>query len=231
MNDYSYIKKNYDDLCAEIRGYEERFGRHITLVAVTKSGTDDELLALCGYGAAEIGENRPGELKRRGELLRAAGHDVILHEIGNLQRNKVKYIIDNVALIHSLDSTALAEEIERRCAAINRYVPVLIEINSGREENKGGILPEDAREFAASLAAYPHLIVKGLMTMGPVCENPEDSRPYFKLTRALYDELRADGLLPEDGILSMGMSDSYRVAIEEGSTLVRVGRKLFRKQE
>ena len=229
MNDYSYIKKNYDELCTEIAGYEKTYGRHITLVAVTKSGTDEELLALSEYGATEFGENRPGELKRRGEILMAAGRHAVLHEIGNLQRNKVKYIIENVALIHSLDSIALAEEIERRAIAANRRVPVLIEINSGREQNKGGILPEDAREFASSLTAYPHLLVKGLMTMGPVCENPEDSRPYFRLTRELFCELVRDGLIPEDGILSMGMSDSYKVAIEEGSTLVRVGRKLFRK--
>ena len=232
MSDFSYIERNLAEVRDDLAKIAASSGKNVpTLVCVTKSGSDEELLALVRAGATDIGENRPQELMRRGELLGGAGLYPTLHEIGNLQRNKVKYIIERASLIHSLDSLTLAEEIERRCAAINRYVPVLIEINSGREENKGGILPEDAREFAASLAAYPHLIVKGLMTMGPVCEDPEDSRPYFKLTRALYDELRADGLLPEDGILSMGMSDSYRVAIEEGSTLVRVGRKLFRKQE
>ena len=106
-------------------------------------------------------------------------------------------------------------------------LPVLIEVNSGREEAKGGLLPEDVRAFAEGLSRFPHLAPCGLMTMGPDCEDPEDYRPYFRLTRALAEELSAAGLLPASPILSMGMSGSYEIAAEEGATHVRVGRTLF----
>ena len=228
MDNYGYIKENFDALSLEIAEYGKRYGRRITLVSVTKSGTDEELVALCRAGASDIGENRPGELARRGALLREAGLTPTLHEIGNLQRNKVKLIIENVALIHSLDSLSLAEEINKQAAKCGRRVPVLIEINSGREENKGGILPECAEEFFLKVRELPNLSVAGLMTMGPVCTEPEDSRKYFRLTYELYRELSEKYGFEGEGILSMGMSDSYKVAIEEGSTLVRVGRRLFR---
>ncbi len=229
MENYTYIQENLSTVLDEINGYEQKYGRKITLVAVTKSGTDDELLELVRAGAENIGENRPGELKRRGELLSERGLFPSLHEIGNLQRNKVKYIIERVSLIHSLDSISLAEEIERQARKIDRCVPVLIEINSGREENKGGIMPEHAEEFYLALRQFPHLSVSGMMTMGPVCENPEDSRKYFRLTRELFSDIGERYGWCGDGILSMGMSDSYKVAIEEGSTLVRIGRRLFAK--
>lgn len=227
MSEFAYIEKNLRELCAEIKELETP-GREVKLVAVTKSGSDAELLALCQAGALDVGENRPGELRRRGDLLREAGMTPMLHEIGNLQRNKVKLIIESVGLIHSLDNMALALEIDKQAGKVGRRVPVLIEINSAREEQKDGILPEEAEEFFLKVRELPNISVAGLMTMGPVCENPEDIRPYFRLTRELFDRLnRTYGF--EGGILSMGMSDSYRVAIEEGSTLVRVGRKLFNK--
>ena len=150
-----------------------------------------------------------------------------LHEIGNLQKNKVKLIIDDVALIHSLDSLELAREIDRRAASIGRRVPVLVEINSAEEEAKGGILPRDAEEFFLEVRKYKNLIVSGFMTMGPVCDDPEDIRPYFRRTREIFDTVRTKYGFEGTPTLSMGMSDSYRVAIEEGSTLVRVGRRLF----
>lgn len=229
MENYSYIHENYAALCREIADAEKKYSRKITLVAVTKSGSDGELLALAEAGVTDVGENRPTELKRRGELLLNGGFTPSLHEIGNLQRNKVKYIIERVALIHSLDSLPLADEIERQAAKHDRTVPVLIEINSGREESKGGIMPEEAEEFLLKLKNYPHLSVRGLMTMGPVCE-PEEARKYFRLTKELFDELYSKHGFDGEGILSMGMSDSYRVAIEEGSTLIRVGRRLFVKE-
>lgn len=229
MDNYSYIKNNYDSLVSEIAEYEARLSRKIKLVCVTKSGTDEELVALCNAGARCIGENRPGELSRRGVLLSEAGFFPELHEIGNLQRNKVKLIIGCSALIHSVGSLSLAEEINKQAEKLGKKVPVLIEINSGREENKGGILPEDAEEFFLKVKELPALSVSGLMTMGPVCENPEDSRKYFRLTKEIFDMLSQKHGFAGEGILSMGMSDSYKVAIEEGSTLVRVGRRLFVK--
>jgi pyridoxal phosphate enzyme (YggS family) len=226
MEGFEYIESNFRALVSEIDALAK--GRRVTLVAVTKSGSDEELLALCKAGAVNIGENRPGELRRRGDLLKDQGFKPILHEIGNLQRNKVKLIISDVALIHSLDSLSLAEEIDKQAKKVGRVVPVLIEINSGREEQKGGILPEDAEEFLLALKDFSSIEVTGLMTMGPVCEDPEEMRPYFRETKELFDRLNQKYCFKE-AILSMGMSDSYAVAIEEGSTLVRVGRRLFKR--
>lgn len=229
MNEFDYIKRNYEELKSEIEKLSSGLGLPApTLVSVTKSGTDEELLALAAAGAVDIGENRPGEVKRRGELLKAAGFSPRMHEIGSLQTNKVKLIIEEASLIHSLDSERLAREIEKRASAQGRKIPVLVEINSAREEQKGGIFPEYAEEFLEKLKAYPSLVPKGLMTMGPETDDGETLRPYFRETKKLFDKL-----LPyfdtDTPILSMGMSASYRVAIEEGSTLVRVGRRLFIK--
>ena len=226
---FDYIHKNFGELSEEIRSLGEQYGREITLVSVTKSGSDEELCALAEAGALDIGENRPGELQRRGKLLSENGFSPRLHEIGNLQRNKVKLIIESVSLIHSLDNLALAKEIDKQAGRVGRCVPVLIEINSAKEEQKDGVLPENAEEFLREVKKFPNLSVRGLMTMGPVVDDPEKIRPYFKLTRELFDRLNRTCGFDGDGILSMGMSDSYKVAIEEGSTLVRVGRRLFNK--
>lgn len=228
MENYNYIHQNFISLSSEIAEYEAKLGRSITLVSVTKSGSDEELLELVRAGAHDIGENRPGELARRGALLAEHGLHPALHEIGNLQRNKVKLIIKDTSLVHSLGSLSLAEELDRQAKKIGRILPVLIEINSGREENKGGILPEDAEGFYLAISALENLSIRGVMTMGPVCE-PEEARKYFRLTKELFDRIQQKHGFDGDGILSMGMSDSYKVAIEEGSTLVRVGRRLFSK--
>ena len=227
---YEYIERNYRLLTEELAELAHRAGRRdITLVSVTKSGSDEELLALAAAGATDIGENRPGELHRRGELLSLAGFSPKLHEIGSLQRNKVKYIINDVSLIHSVDSLRLAEEIERQAEKVGRRVPVLIEVNSARAENKGGVLPELAEELFLAVRELPHLSPSGVMTMGPVCPNPEDIRPYFRIARGVYENLLDKYGFDGEGVLSMGMTDSYKVAVEEGATLVRVGRRLFEK--
>ena len=151
MEDYGYIIENLTSICNEIRALGESVGRDITLVAVTKSGSDEELLALAAAGVTDIGENRPGELRRRGDLLRERGYAPSLHEIGNLQRNKVKLIIESVSLIHSLDNLRLAEEISRQAVACGRRVPVLIEVNSAREEQKDGVMPDMAEQLFSIL--------------------------------------------------------------------------------
>ena len=229
MSEYGYVKKNYIDLLAEVKASEERFGRRITIVAVTKSGTDEELLALAAAGVTDVAENRPGELKRRCELLREHGYTPRFHEIGNLQRNKVKLVIDKASLIHSVGKIELAEEISRQAEALGITVSVLIEINSAREELKGGAMPEDAESLFLRVRELPGLSVEGVMTMGPAVTNPEDIRPYFRLTKEIFDRINEKHGFAGEGILSMGMSDSYAVAIEEGSTLIRVGRRLFDK--
>ena len=226
---FEYIKSNYIELCAEIDALSKKAGREVTLVAVTKSGSDDELIALAAAGVENIGENRPGELRRRGDILKERGFCPELHEIGNLQRNKVKLIIDSVSLIHSLDNLGLAAEIDKWAKKSGRIIPVLIEVNSAGEEQKDGIPPKEAESFLVSLGQFSSISVRGLMTMGPVCEDPEDLRIYFRQTKELFDRLNSTYGFEGGGILSMGMSDSYRVAIEEGSTMVRVGRKLFNR--
>lgn len=234
INSYriDYIERNFKRISKEIACIATRAGRKApTLVCVTKSGSDAELLALAAAGASDFGENRPGEVKRRAEILSAAGFDVRMHEIGTLQSNKVKLIVDRAALVHSLSSHSTASELEKRAAALGLTIPVLVEINSADEQSKDGIAAREAERFLTELSAYPHLQVRGLMTMGPVCECAEQIRPYFRTTKQLLDRLSEKFDFHGEPILSMGMSDSYAVAIEEGSTMVRVGRKLFVKNE
>ena len=226
---YDYVYENYDALKREIAELAARAGREVTLVCVTKSGSDSEVIALAEAGMTDLGENRPQSLCQRGELLRDRGYEPRMHEIGNLQRNKVKYIAERVALIHSLDSIELAAEINKQALRHGRRIPVLIEINSGREEAKGGVLPEEAEEFFLEVRKLEGLAVSGIMTMGPALEDAEEMRPYFRLTKEIFEKIKNTYGFEGDGILSMGMSDSYAVALEEGATLVRVGRKLFYK--
>lgn len=224
-----YVKNNYDSLVYEIGELSRKVGRAVTLVGVTKSGTDEEVLALAECGIGDIGENRPQMLVARRELLHSGGYSPRLHEIGNLQRNKVKYIIEDVQLIHSLSSYELALEIDKQARRVGRRVPVLIEVNSAKEDNKSGILPEDVIDFYLKVRELRGLEISGLMTMGPVCENVEDIRPYFRLTKEIFDTINTTYGFSGVPTLSMGMSDSYAIAIEEGATLVRVGTKLFKK--
>lgn len=227
---YQYVRNNYLRLKEEIAELAKEAGREsVTLVAVTKSGSDDELLALAECGVTDIGENRPQELKRRGELLLAAGFAPRLHEIGNLQKNKVRLIADVVHMIHSVDSLALGEVISRKATELCRTIPLLVEVNSGEEACKGGVRPCEVEELLLRLRELPSVEVVGLMTMGPVVSDPEELRPYFRRTKELFDILNEKYGFGNEPVLSMGMSDSYRVAIEEGSTLVRVGRRLFEK--
>ena len=163
-------------------------------------------------------------------MLGANGYSLRYHEIGNLQRNKVKSIIGIADLIHSVGKISLAEEISRQAVLNNTTVRILIEINSAGEDNKGGVNPSDAENLFLKVRELPGISVAGLMTMGPPLDDAEGMRPYFRLTKKIFDKLNDKYGFSGGQILSMGMSDSYRVAIEEGSTLVRVGRRLFAKE-
>lgn len=230
MNDFLYVKNNYMTLRESIERTADRVGvKPPMLLPVTKSGTDEELIALFSYGATALGENRPSELKRRAELLAEHGFSPELHEIGTLQSNKAKLISKNVSLVHSLASLSLAKELNRQAAIHGRTIPVLIEINSAEEMQKDGVMPSDARAFLEEILGFEGLDVRGLMTMGPVCEVKEDIRKYFRLTKELFDALNSEYGFGGDPVLSMGMTDSYEIAIEEGSTLLRIGRRLFEK--
>jgi hypothetical protein len=151
--------------------------------------------------------------------------------IGHLQRNKAKIAAQHFDMIETVDSFRLAEALNRRCAEFGKVMPVLIEVNSGREAQKAGVVPEDLETLVRQLSQLPHIQVQGLMTMGPEGDDPEDARPYFRATRQAYDHLA--GLnLPNVSMraLSMGMSASYLAAIEEGATMVRIGTRLFGKR-
>ncbi len=232
MEEYAYIRRNLEEAQA-ILARAAAGRKPPTLVAVTKSASDDEVLGLAALGIGAIAENRAQNFRARRELLAANGYDLPVHLIGSLQTNKVKYVVADAATIQSLDSLRLAAEIERQAAKVNRTVPVLIEVNSACEEAKGGILPEDVLPIHAALTggAYPHIAVCGLMTMGPDLPDEEGYRPYFRLTHQLFETIRAAGGFVGEGILSMGMSDSLRVATEEGATMVRIGRRLFKKEQ
>ncbi len=231
MPAFDYIRHRLDEVCGRLCAAAARAGRPVPrLVAVTKSATDEEVLALCACGVADLAENRAGCFTARRDLLAAHGFAPRLHLIGSLQTNKVKYIIRDAALVQSLDSLRLAEELEKRAAAAGRVLPVLCEVNCAEEEQKGGISPRGAEAFCEAVAgpAFSHLSLCGLMTMGPPTTG-EALRPYFRETRRLFDRLAGQGLFCQEPILSMGMSDSYEVAAEEGATMVRVGRQLFQK--
>ena len=227
---YEYI---YDNLSRIKESAEEtalRLGvRAPLLLAVTKSAGNDEVEALVRFfGQKRIAENRTVLFNERYDLFQDDERPE-MHLIGSLQTNKVKYIAGKTALIHSLDSERLAAEIEKQAAKREIKMRVLLEINCAREEAKGGVMPEDAERFVEVIKSFPHLSLAGVMTMGPVLADEEEYRPLFRETAKLFRTLSEKGLLEGEPVLSMGMSDSYRVAIEEGSTMIRIGRALFAK--
>jgi pyridoxal phosphate enzyme (YggS family) len=197
----------------------------VLLVAAAKTRTPDEILQAISAGVTIIGENYVQEAEKTHSLI---GKKARWHLIGHLQRNKVRKAVEIFDMIETVDSLRLALKIDEECARSDRVMPVLIEVNSGREPQKTGSLPEDVPELLDELVGLEHLKVEGLMTMGPRFGDPEDARPYFVETKRLFDELRS-GPLSNIGLkyLSMGMSNSYHVAIEEGANIVRIGTKLF----
>jgi len=199
----------------------------VLLEAAAKGRSPEEVREAIAAGVRIIGENYVQEAER---VLKVVGRPpgVRWHMIGHLQRNKAKKAVELFDLIETVDSVELAAELEKRCARAGRTMPILIEINSGREPQKAGVHPEEAEDLLREIARFPHLKVKGLMTMGPWVEDPEAIRPYLRETRQLFDRLKALALPGvEMELLSMGMSDTYRVAIEEGANLVRIGTAIF----
>ncbi len=197
----------------------------VELVAAAKTRTPEDILQAVEAGIKILGENYVQEAREAFELV---GRKVKWHFIGHLQRNKVKKAIEIFDMIETLDSPELAAEIDKRCSQAGKIMPVLIEINSGREKQKFGVLPEDAEVLIKTVAEFKSIKIKGLMTMGPAFGNPEDARPYFIKTKKLFDKIKTlDFPGVEMKCLSMGMTNSYRVAIEEGANMVRIGTKIF----
>jgi len=197
----------------------------VELEAAAKTRTPEEILQAAKAGVRIIGENYVQEAIA---ACRVVGNIVKWHFIGHLQKNKVKKAVEVFDLIETVDSFELAEEIDKRCAQHKKTMPVLIEINSGREPRKFGVLPDDAEDLTRKISALENINILGLMTMGPLAGDPEHARPYFKETKKLFDKIKA---LKIPGVemkyLSMGMTNSYRVAIEEGANIVRIGTKIF----
>ena len=227
MMAFSYVDENLAAIRARIDAARERSGgRDVTLLAAVKYTDTEHINYLHSLGVTDIGENRVQQLLEHWEALDR--QNLRVHFIGTLQKNKVKYIIDKVSMIHSLDSLSLAAEIEKQAAKHGIVMDVLVEINSGMEENKSGIAPDEAAEFCKSIGQFSHLNLRGFMTMAPKCEKNEEYRKYFRKTSQLCLDIWQKTLHNIDRpILSMGMSDSFEVAIEEGADIVRVGRALF----
>lgn len=228
---FEYIDKNVAEIRERIERARIAAGRtdEITLVAAVKYAEPAEIEYLYRHaGVMSLGENRVQQLLSHVEEADCSGADI--HFIGSLQTNKVKYIIDKVSMIHSLDSLKLANEIDRQARKKGLTAHVLVEVNSGAEESKGGVLPDELEEFCLSLSQFSSIRLRGFMTMAPKCEKNDDYHKYFaqtyKLVLDIWTKKRHNISRP---IISMGMSESYKEAVAEGSTLVRIGRALFVK--
>lgn len=222
------LSDNLHEVQENIRKACERSGRNpedVTLIAVSKTKPVSDIQQIYAAGIREFGENKVQEMNDKQKVLPG---DINWHMIGHLQRNKVKYIVDNVAMIHSVDSVRLAEEISKEAVKKNVAVDILVEVNVAKEESKFGLYTEDVRQFVEQISKLPGINIKGLMTSAPFVDNPEDNRQYFKKLKDLSVDINAKNI---DNVhmdfLSMGMTNDYVVAVEEGATHVRVGTAIF----
>jgi pyridoxal phosphate enzyme (YggS family) len=201
----------------------------VAVVAAAKSRTVEEIAAAIRAGIKIIGHNYVQEAER---MLTVFGKHAQWHFIGHLQTNKAKKAAVLFDMVETIDSVRLAEALNRRCTALQKIMSVLVEVNSGKEAGKSGVFPEQLNDLVREISILPNLRVKGLMTMGPRFGNPEDARPYFRATKEAFDKL-AKMNIPgvEMRTLSMGMSNSYKVAIEEGANLIRIGTKIFGERQ
>ncbi|HIY56256.1 MAG TPA: YggS family pyridoxal phosphate-dependent enzyme [Candidatus Dorea merdavium] len=215
------VEHNIEEAC-------RRAGRdrsEVTLIAVSKTKPVETLQEAYDLGVRVFGENKVQEMEDKYESL---PRDIQWHLIGHLQRNKVKYIIDKAVLIHSVDSLRLAQTIEKEAEKHNLTAHILIEVNVAREESKFGIFPEDLENLVDEIAKLPHIQVDGLMTIAPFVPDPEENRPVFRELRKLSVDISAKKVDNVNmSVLSMGMTNDYQVAIEEGATMVRVGTGIF----
>jgi len=198
----------------------------VEVVAAAKTRTPEEVLEVIQAGIKIIGENYVKEAKEVYELV---GKRAKWHFIGTFQKHNVRRnVLEIFDMIESVDSLEIAREIDRKCAQIDKIMPILIEVNSGRESQKSGLLPEDVEQLVREISGLKNIKVMGLMTMGPRFGNPEDSRPYFVETRRIFDKIK-ELKLPnvEMRYLSMGMTNSYKIALEEGANIIRIGTKIF----
>ena len=212
-------------ISANVRSILNELPPDVQLVAAVKTRTPAEIMEAVHAGISVLGENYVQEAE---DHFRIVGKIAQWHCIGHLQKNKIKKAVEIFDMIETVDSPEMAREIDKHCQAVGKIMPVLIEVNSGREPRKSGVLPEDVAALAQSISTVPNVRLLGLMTMGPALGDPEASRPYFVATRAAFNDLKTINL-PNVTMqhLSMGMTNSYRVAIEEGSNMVRLGTIIF----
>ncbi len=224
------LKRNLEQVWSRIEKAKERSGRkdNILLVAVSKTKPVELIQMALELGQFDFGENYAQELRDKSRQI--PDPRIRWHFIGTLQRNKVKYLIGKVVLIHSVDSLALLEEIEKRAGKAEVKMPILLEVKLSPEESKAGVGVERLRSLVESALQKPHIKLQGLMTMPPYFPDPQQARPYYVHLRELRDKLEGElGIkLPQ---LSMGMSNDFEVAIEEGATIVRVGTAIFGERE
>lgn len=215
------VKKNIQDACRTVgRDPEE-----VTLIAVSKTKPAELLQEAYDSGARDFGENKVQEIMDKYPQLPA---DIRWHMIGHLQRNKVKYIVDKVAMIHSVDSLRLAQTIEQEAARHEVQVPVLLEVNVAEEESKFGLKMDEVLPLIETIAEFPHIKVCGLMTIAPFVENAEENRMFFRQLKKLSVDIEAKNINNVSmSVLSMGMTGDYQVAVQEGATMVRVGTGIF----
>jgi len=216
------IKQNVDQILSELPD-------GVQLVAAVKTRAPEEILEAVEAGVKILGENYVQEAERAYEVV---GNKAEWHFIGHLQKNKVKKAVKLFDMIETVDSPELAREIDRRCAQIGKVMPVLIEINSGREEQKSGVFPEKTEQLVREISGLNNIRVVGLMTMGPRFGNPEDSRPYFVETKKIFERIKKLNLPNiQMRYLSMGMTNSYKIALDEGANMVRIGSKIFGERD
>ena len=215
------VQKNIEESCGNVN----RDPGEVTLIAVSKTKPVEMLREAYDAGARVFGENKVQEIVDKYDHMPS---DVKWHMIGHLQRNKVKYIVDKVAMIHSVDSFRLAETIEKEAAKKNVTVPILIEVNVAQEESKYGLKPEEVLPFIEEIADFSHIQIKGLMTIAPYVENAEENREIFRELKKLSVDIAAKNINNVNmSVLSMGMTGDYMVAVQEGATMVRVGTGIF----
>ncbi len=222
------IRENYREVDLKVKEACEKASRHreeVTLIAVSKTKPVSDIEEVLLEDVLDFGENKVQEITQKYEVL---PKNIRWHMIGHLQKNKVKYIVDKVFLIHSVDSVELAKEIEKEAAKKNVHVNILLEVNVAREESKFGLYVDEVEATARTIALLPHVHIQGLMTIAPFVDNPEDNRGIFQKLKQLCVDIKHKNI---DNInmceLSMGMTGDYQVAIEEGATMVRVGTGIF----
>lgn len=221
IDNYRLVHEKIDAACLR----SGRDPKEVTLIAVSKTKPLSMMEELIANGVCEFGENRPQELRDKYEALPKEIH---LHMIGHLQRNKVKYVVPRAYMIHSVDSLRLAQAIQEEAEKCRKIMPVLVEVNAAQEESKFGVTLENAPLLVEEASRFPNLQVCGLMTIAPFTEHPEENRVYFRNLHQLFVDIKARNIDNVDmRCLSMGMTNDYEIAVEEGATLVRVGTGIF----